>query len=372
MANVKDNQTPVPAEDLPATPPSAQAKAKIKPGPAQPLSKKDEPYEYKPDKSEFGFNFSMATLYRQWLEERQREQQDNSANREMLSLIQKLGVDTTTPDLPVVPADLDEDMDTAVRRSIDSSLSNLSRLAEALKSGSIEVTTGSSGQPTASRSYNLSSGRMNFDGFDPSSFGRQGRSANWSKFDVDSLPQVGSAKNIRLDGSFEQAFKIVLASEGGFANHKADRGGATIYGIASKANPREYQAIMQCLERGDKAGAMQITMDTYKTKYWDKANVDAIKDPAARLVAFDAAINHGAGYASKMVARTHDADEMLRIRATTYRNIIENDPSQQAFSKGWSNRLAKLDTITDNNPVSGTAVAAAPTRTNKGPEPVPA
>jgi lysozyme family protein len=240
-----------------------------------------------------------------------------------------------------------------MKGDLESSFGNFSRLAETLKSGSTD--------PSGSRSYSLPSARLNFDGFSASDFRRQGDSGNWSKFDLDTLPKVGSAKNIRLDGSFEQAFKIVLASEGGFSNHKADRGGATIYGIASKANPREYRQIMDRLEAGDKQGAMQITMDTYKTKYWDKAGIDNIKDPAARLVAFDAAINHGAGYATKMIARTGpEADDMLRYRATTYRNIITNDPSQQVFAKGWNNRLAKLDTITDNNP-SGVVVAAADT-----------
>ena len=369
MANLKDNQPPLPGEELPL--PQAQTGKAKAVTPTRPVAKKGDadPYPPKADTSEFTFNTSMAATYRRWLDERQRAQQDESS-REMLSLMHKLGVENPSP--LTTSDDIDGDMDTAVRRAIDSSLTNFSRLADALKSGSIDVSTGSSGQHTASRSYNLGSGRMSFEGFDPGNFKRQGNSANWAKFDFESLPKVGSVKNVKLDGSFEQAFKIVLASEGGFANHHADRGGATIFGIASKANPAEYKAIMNCLERGDKNGAMQITMDTYKTKYWDRANIDGIKDPAARLVAFDAAINHGAGYASKMVARTHDADEMIRIRANTYRSIIENDPSQQAFSKGWSNRLAKLDTIADNNPGVGGTVLAAATHTKKGPEPVPA
>ena len=376
MANVKDPQKPLSANlSVDEILTSGAATKTGKPNPAVVQGKKGvaEPYEYKSDKSEFGFNFSMATLYRQWVEENQRKQQEDSS-QEMLALIKRLGVDNAGTDLPGISVDSDEDIDTAVRRHIDTSMNNFSRLAEILKSSSIDVSSSAGGIHSASRTYNFSSGRPSFEGFNPSEFKRQGNAANWSKFDFESLPKVGSVKNVKLDGSFEQAFKIVLASEGGFSNHKSDRGGATIFGIASKANPREYQAIMECMERGDKNGAMKITMDTYRTKYWDKAGIDAIKDPAARLVAFDAAINHGAGYAAKMIGKTHDADEMLRIRATTYRNIIENDPSQQAFSKGWNNRLAKLDTITDNNPgTAGTTVAAAaPTRTNKGPEPVPA
>lgn len=161
------------------------------------------------------------------------------------------------------------------------------------------------------------------------------------------LPKV-SVKDIALDGSFDQAFNIVLASEGGFANHKADRGGATIFGIASKHNPAEYKEIMALLKAGDKDGALAVAKETYKEKYWDTIGADNISDPSARLVAFDASVNHGAGFARKMIARTDSAEDMIDYRATAYERIIENNPTQSVFRNGWMNRLSKLDGIHDH------------------------
>lgn len=170
---------------------------------------------------------------------------------------------------------------------------------------------------------------------------------NWNR--VSSQP-VKVDRNFVLDGSFQQAFQIVLASEGGFSNHKADRGGATIYGIASRSNPREYQQIMDQLSRGDTAGAMQTTMMTYKTKYWDAIPGIETMSPSARLVAFDAAVNHGVGFTRTMISRTNgDTDAMIAYRSQKYAAIIQNDPSQAVFERGWGNRLAKLDALTDTS-----------------------
>ncbi len=181
------------------------------------------------------------------------------------------------------------------------------------------------------------------------------------------IPKLGKLSNIHADGSFQQAFGIVVASEGGFANHKADRGGATIFGIASKANPSEYQEVMSMLRSGDKQGAMNRTMQVYHDKYWKVAGIDRLQDPEARLVAFDAAINHGAGYAKKMISRLgDDAEGMLRYRANTYIQIVNNDPSQQVFMKGWQNRLAKLDSIVDNDAAPSVQMASSVYKPEKG------
>lgn len=186
---------------------------------------------------------------------------------------------------------------------------------------------------------------LDFNGFPTQNFSGASPSGSWNKL---SLKPAKIDKSIILDGSFEQAFQIVLASEGGFANHAADRGGATIYGIASKSNPKEYETIMRQLARGDKEGAMQTTMATYKSKYWDLVPGIENMSPSARLVAFDAAINHGVGFTSKMVKSTNaDADAMIAYRSEKYASIIERDSSQAVFEKGWGNRLAKLDALTN-------------------------
>lgn len=225
-------------------------------------------------------------------------------------------------------------------------------------SGITEIATGRV-QPT--QDY-----KIDFTGLPLKSFSSPTPTGNWNK--VSSQP-VKVGKNFALDGSFEQAFQIVLASEGGFANHKADKGGATIYGIASRSNPKEYQKIMDQLSRGDTAGAMQTTMMTYKSKYWDAVPGIENMSASARLVAFDAAVNHGVGFAKTMVNKTHgDTDAMISYRAQKYAAIIQNDPSQAIFEKGWGNRLAKLETLTDTSERNSSVTVASKERL---PEPVP-
>lgn len=200
---------------------------------------------------------------------------------------------------------------------------------------------------------------LDFSGLPLRNFSSPTPQGNWNK--VSSQP-VKVDRNFSLDGSFQQAFQIVLASEGGFVNHKADRGGATIYGIASRSNPKEYQKIMEQLSRGDKDGAMQTTMMTYKSKYWDAVPGIENMSSSARLVAFDAAINHGVGFTRTMVSRTNgDTDAMLSYRSQKYAAIIQNDPSQAAFEKGWGNRLAKLDALTDASERNSSATLASAT-----------
>lgn len=198
------------------------------------------------------------------------------------------------------------------------------------------------GKSRVSQSYNL-----DFSNFSIRDFANGSGSNNW--FKISSKPAKVDS-HFALDGSFQQAFQIVLASEGGFSNHKSDKGGATIYGIASRSNPKEYQMIMDQLRRGDKEGAMQTTMQTYKSKYWDTVSGIENMSPSAKLVAFDAAVNHGVGFTNKMVKTTSaDADAMISYRSQKYAAIIQNDPSQAVFEKGWGNRLAKLDTLTDTS-----------------------
>ncbi|MBL8637286.1 MAG: hypothetical protein JNN09_02190 [Alphaproteobacteria bacterium] len=171
-------------------------------------------------------------------------------------------------------------------------------------------------------------------------------SGSWSKIN---FPKVTSSKPVVLTGDFNQAFGIVLASEGGFANNKADRGGATIYGIASVHNPSEYKTIMAQLNAGDKEGAMQTTMKTYKAKYWDSVKGLEGLSPAAKLVAFDASVNHGPKFSERMIAHVGDnPEEMLSYRASAYQRIINSDPSQAVFSKGWGNRLGKLASVSSS------------------------
>lgn len=147
---------------------------------------------------------------------------------------------------------------------------------------------------------------------------------------------------------FNTALNFIFGAEGGYANDPADRGGATNFGISSKAHPDVD------VKKLTKAKAADI----YKREYWDAIGADTLPEDM-RLAAFDAAVQHGAPKARQLIeASGGDTSKLIADRDALYRNIVANDPSQAKFAKGWSNRLDKVQASTDPKAAIGTSVAA--------------
>ena len=133
---------------------------------------------------------------------------------------------------------------------------------------------------------------------------------------------------------FTNALTSIFKSEGGFSENAADRGGATNFGISSKANP----------DVDVKNLTKEKAADIYKARYWDPIGADRLPDDM-KLVAFDTAVQHGVGAAKQMIeASGGDTSKIIAQRDALYKNIVENDPSQAQFANGWSNRLKSLVT----------------------------
>lgn len=175
---------------------------------------------------------------------------------------------------------------------------------------------------------------------------------------------------------FNEAVKMVLAAEGGYANIPADRGGETYRGITRKNFPnwkgwtiidqnkplRHNQFIKN--DELDK-----LVVDFYKANFWDPLNLDRINSNIATLT-FDFAVGSGTITAARALqrivnnitganltidgrigARTIAAinsaqpkaiyDALMQHRIDFFKRIAANDPSQQIFLKGWLNRLSK-------------------------------
>jgi lysozyme family protein len=107
--------------------------------------------------------------------------------------------------------------------------------------------------------------------------------------------------------------------------------------------------------------------DIYE-EYWRDAHCSYMPEPLDLLM-LDAAINHGPKRAVKLLQRALGIDEdgvcgrdtmaalheevvtmgieaicdhYLNVRLGFYDKIIENDPSQAVFAKGWTNRVGHL------------------------------
>jgi lysozyme family protein len=154
--------------------------------------------------------------------------------------------------------------------------------------------------------------------------------------------------------NFLTAFEKLLKHEGGFSNHKDDRGGATRYGV-TEAVAREvgYRGDMRELP-------LDLAQRIYKERYWDAVQAESLP-PDVRYIVFDGAVNSGVVQSAKWLQRAcgvkddgvigpitiraasslHSDGLKRRILAQRLRFMatLANWP---AFSRGWANRIADL------------------------------
>lgn len=166
---------------------------------------------------------------------------------------------------------------------------------------------------------------------------------------------------------FEDCLDFVLAREGGFSNHPADRGGATNKGI-TQAVYDEWR-VRHGYNRQPVVGIYIDEVEAiYRENYWNKVQAFQLAEPLD-LAVFDAAVNSGPARAARWlqaavgvkqdgmigpqtIAAVHDMTEKVgakelaravtQLREQFIYDLIERDPSQVVFGKGWANRLALL------------------------------
>ncbi|MCT4613583.1 MAG: hypothetical protein N4A49_01760 [Marinifilaceae bacterium] len=115
---------------------------------------------------------------------------------------------------------------------------------------------------------------------------------------------------------FEKAFKKTLGHEGGYSNHKKDKGGETYKGISRVHWGDWYGWIiideMKNLEfaSGNWIGHLdynislnQAVMDFYKEQFWNKLLASQLRQRIANEL-FDTAVNMGLNYAIKCLQKS--------------------------------------------------------------------
>ena len=142
----------------------------------------------------------------------------------------------------------------------------------------------------------------------------------------------------------------------GYVNDPLDRGGETKFGIAQNATKKVVRDM-----------TLEDAMVHYYNNYWLAPNCN-LMPPKVALLHFDGCVNHGPKQAGKFLqralgveadgavgARTLDAinsltdaeiiDVLANIadqRAHFYNRIVERNPSQQKFLKGWLKRITEV------------------------------
>lgn len=160
---------------------------------------------------------------------------------------------------------------------------------------------------------------------------------------------------------------VILKHEGGFVNHRADKGGATNYGITHSTLSSWYRrpVTIDDVRKLTRETAIEI----YYHQYLKQPKIDKLPDPIW-LQVFDIGVNSGPKRGIQMLQQvlndagfgpvdidgiigpqTIDATEnaleemgpyltnaIVEERIKFYENIVEGNPSQSVFLKGWLNR----------------------------------
>lgn len=150
--------------------------------------------------------------------------------------------------------------------------------------------------------------------------------------------------------SFDDAFKALIGSEGGYSFDPADPGGETMWGVTARvAHAFGYTGAMKDLPL---ATAKEIA----KKKYWDPLSLDEF-DPRVAFQIFDA--NYNGGLVVLWMQKASGADEDGKFGQATVDAVKAADPLKFVmrfaayrvrylkglrawpnFSRGWMDRMA--------------------------------
>lgn len=164
--------------------------------------------------------------------------------------------------------------------------------------------------------------------------------------------------------NFAISYQKVLAGEGGYANHPADKGGETYKGIARNYHPSwQGWAIVDTMKPLRTNQVIQdsaldnLVKQFYKEKFWDKIRLDDMPSQDFANFFFDFYVN-APGSAVKILQKilgvtadgmygnkTHAAllsSNLSSVYALYYEareSFYKNNSQFATFGRGWLNRL---------------------------------
>ncbi len=152
--------------------------------------------------------------------------------------------------------------------------------------------------------------------------------------------------------NFDDAFMLLIMSEGKYSNNPDDKGGETMYGITAQvARTHGYRGDMRDLPLAE---AKRIA----KAEYWDDCQCDQLA-PEIAFQIFDAAYNSGPVTAAQWVQRAVGVNPDGQIGAKTIAAVrgmsqekfglrfnalrlqyLAKLQAWPSFGRGWCNRIA--------------------------------
>jgi lysozyme family protein len=158
--------------------------------------------------------------------------------------------------------------------------------------------------------------------------------------------------------NWQQSFKLMLASEGGYVNHPSDPGGRTNLGV-TQATWENWIG-----RQSDESEMRSLTSDKvepmYRKKFWDAVRGDELPTGIDYLT-FDFAVNAGVGRSIKTLQTAAGTTPDGALGPITMSAVQAADPviliiefshakedfyrslnTFNVFGKGWLNRVAKV------------------------------
>lgn len=170
----------------------------------------------------------------------------------------------------------------------------------------------------------------------------------------------------------DEALGFTLGNEGGYSNHPADPGGATNFGIIQRELDRWNGAHPElAFPSNVKDLTPELAATIYRTNYW---RWDGLADASLAIKLFDIGVNCGTGTAVKLLQRAInkllpkalDVDGQLgpatlgaanaqdpaallqavcQVQREYYQAIVDRNPTQAVFLKGWLARAARIPEV---------------------------
>jgi lysozyme family protein len=159
--------------------------------------------------------------------------------------------------------------------------------------------------------------------------------------------------------TYDEALRRLLAHEGGYANHRADPGGPTNFGI-TLADYRKYvkrDATADDLRVMKLADAQAI----YRAKYWDALACDQLRAGVDYAV-FDYGVNSGIARAARVLrsllglptgakidpdaiaaANAREAGPLIRAVCAERLAFLRRLKTWPVFGKGWERRVREVE-----------------------------
>lgn len=158
---------------------------------------------------------------------------------------------------------------------------------------------------------------------------------------------------------FAPALKLVLMHEGGWSNHPADPGGATMQGVTQRVYDlyrRARKKAQQSVRNMTPTERDQI----YRERYWDVVRGDDLP-PGVDYVVFDGAVNSGPGQSIKWLQRALRMDKVDGVLGEATLAAVNAHPDPDVliadickrrmaflqalktwddFGRGWTRRVA--------------------------------